>query len=202
MRWIGIVLIVILAVFGGATRSVEKSTIDNKMQLIDEIDPSLVTGDIIFRTGTGFWSPYFATLDDKNGYSHAGMLLKSNSGLWFVVHAEANDDGTDGFVKKTPLHEFVAGSKKFEIKKNNMSPVSKKTFIASILKHLSRKTPFDSFFDINDGGAKVYCTELIWLSAKIAGIYDFGSAVEIGGRDFITVDSIYHSPYLQDSAGS
>lgn len=89
------------------------------------------------------------------------LLLKSSSGSWFVVHAEANDDGTDGVVKKTP---------------------------------------FDRFFDINDAGAKVYCTELIWHSAKIAGIYDFGSAVKIGGRDFITVDSIYHSPYLQESA--
>jgi hypothetical protein len=81
-----------------------------------------------------------------------------------------------------------------------MSPANKKTFVASILKHLSQQTPFDSFFDINDAGAKVYCTELIWHSAKIAGIYDFGSAVKIGGRDFITVDSIYHSPYLQESA--
>lgn len=201
MRWIGIVLIVTSAVFGGATLSVGKSATESRIQVIDKIDPSLVTGDIIFRTGTGFWSPYFATLDDKNGYSHAGMLLKSSSGSWFVVHAEANDDGTDGVVKKTPLHEFVAGSKKFEVKKNNMSPAKKKTFVASVLKHLAQQTPFDNFFDINDAGTKVYCTELIWLSAKVAGVYDFGSVVKIGGRDFITVDTIYHSPYLQGSAG-
>lgn len=201
MRWIGIVLIVTSAVFGGATLSVGKSATESKIQVIDKIDPSIVTGDIIFRTGTGFWSPYFATLDDKNGYSHAGMLLKASSGSWFVVHAEANDDGTDGVVKKTPLHEFVAGSKKFEIKNNNMSPVKKKTFVASVLNHLSQQTPFDNFFDIQDAGAKVYCTELIWLSAKIAGIDDFGSAVKIGGRDFITVDSVYHSSYLQGAAG-
>ncbi len=201
MRWIGIVLIVTSAVFGGATLSVGKSATESRIQVIDKVDPSLVTGDIIFRTGTGFWSPYFATLDDKNGYSHAGMLLKSSSGSWFVVHAEANDDGTDGVVKKTPLHEFVAGSKKFEIKKNNMSPAKKKTFVSSVLNHLAQQTPFDNFFDINDAGTKVYCTELIWLSAKIAGVYDFGSVVKIGGRDFITVDTIYRSPYLQGSAG-
>ena len=107
MRWIGIVLIVTSAVFGGATLSVGKSATESKIQAIDKIDPSLVTGDIIFRTGTGFWSPYFATLDDKNGYSHAGMLLKSSSGSWFVVHAEANDDGTDGSLKRRHLTAFL-----------------------------------------------------------------------------------------------
>ena len=176
-----------------------KLTFENKQHFIKGIDFYTETGDIIFRTGNGFWSPYFGLLDDKNGFSHAGILLKTGSGSWFVVHAEANDDGSDGFVKKTPLDEFIVDSKKFEIKKNTMSTTKKNIFIASILKHLSQKTPFDNLFEINDEGSKVYCTELIWLAARIAGLYDFGSAVKISGREFITVDSIYHSSFLQDT---
>ena len=79
-----------------------------------------------------------------------------------------------------------------------MSATKKNIFIDSILKHLSQKTPFDNLFDIHDAGSKVYCTKLIWLAARVAGIYDFGFAVKINGLEFITVDSIYHSSFLSD----
>ena len=198
MRSIGLSLFFVLVFFGMSTLLGGKHISENEKFFLIEADGHIETGDIIFRTGTGFWSPYFAQLDERNGYSHAGMLLKSGRGSWFVVHAEANDDGTDGVVKKTPFNEFIASSKKFEIKKNNMSATKKNIFIDSILKHLSQKTPFDNLFDIHDAGSKVYCTELIWLAAKVAGIYDFGVAVKINGLEFITVDSIYHSSFLSD----
>ena len=200
MRFFRPSLLFVVAVLGALGFLCVELTFENKKHFIKEIDAYTETGDIIFRTGNGFWSPYFGLLDDKNGFSHAGMLLKTSKGSWFVVHAEANDDGSDGFVKKTPLDEFIADSKKFEIKKNTMTASKKNIFISSILKHLSNKTPFDNSFEINDEGSKVYCTELIWLAARIAGIYDFGSAVKISGREFITVDSIYHSSFLLDTS--
>jgi len=198
MRRIGLGFIFVIVFLGLVSILSVKYTSHTKEHFLNQIDDYTATGDIIFRAGTGFWSPYFASLDVVNGYSHAGMLFKSARGLWFVVHAEANDDGTDGLVKKTPLHEFIADSKKFEVKKNNMSTAQKNIFVSSILTHLSQKTPFDIFFDIHDAGSKVYCTELIWIAARIAGINDFGFAVKLSGREFITVDSIYHSSYLED----
>ena len=107
MRRIGLSLFFVLVFFGMSTLLGGKHISENEKFFLIEADGHIETGDIIFRTGTGFWSPYFAQLDERNGYSHAGMLLKSGRGSWFVVHAEANDDGTDGVVKKTPFNEFL-----------------------------------------------------------------------------------------------
>jgi hypothetical protein len=55
---------------------------------------------------------------------------------------------------------------------------------------------FDSNFEINDNGSRVYCTEYVWLAAMRAGIKDLGEVITLMGKDLILVDSIYQSRWI------
>ena len=159
-------------------------------------DNSIESGDVIFRRGRGFWSPYFSTLNSQTTFSHVGVVIEVSSRSWVVIHAEAEDDGSDGFVKITELGKFIDESETYQIKSNKMNSHQKKLFIASMFQYFEKSVPFDSSFSLDDGGRQVYCTELVWLAGKSAGIETLGLITRMGGRDIITVDSIYQSRLL------
>lgn len=156
-------------------------------------------GDLVFRKGRGLWSPYFALLNPASGFSHVGVLVRGYDGHWGVIHAEADDNGQNGTVKLTALKDFVTDSAGFAIRRNFMPPEDKVRFTASMLAHWVRRTPFDNAFTLDDDGEKVYCSELIWVAGRSVGNYHLGDIHVLAGRGVISVDSVYHSPWLQDA---
>jgi hypothetical protein len=154
----------------------------------------LKEGNLIFRLGKGLWSPLFATLDTKTGFSHVGVLIKKNN-EFYVIHSDADDFDLKGGVQITKLEIFIEESRKFEIVKNSMPKQNKKKFINYLLKTLQNKIPFDDQFELSDNGEKMYCTELIWLASKYSGV-ELGYPMNFVGKQIVTVDSIYNNPVL------
>jgi hypothetical protein len=157
---------------------------------------NIESGDIIFRQGKGIWSPYFSKINTITGFSHIGVLINLDD-AFYVLHAEANDLTLKGGIKKTALNSFIDEYLKFEIKKNIMPNKLKKEFIINLLSMRNLKIEFDSKLDINDNGNKVYCSEYVWLAAIRTGVDDLGYPMNIAGKDYILIDSIYGSRWLQ-----
>ena len=157
---------------------------------------TLSSGDIVFRTGTSFWTPFFIKANKKYGYSHLGVVIFEKN-IPYILHAEADDLTLIGGIKKTLLDIFISESSSYFVKKNNMPNNLKEKFISELIKISHLNIEFDSNFDINDDGKKLYCTEYIWLAAKRAGLDNFGNIEFFHGKPFILVDSIYESSYLE-----
>lgn len=154
----------------------------------------LAAGDLIFRLGVGYWSPLFAHVNPVSGFSHVGVLIEED-GRWKVLHADADDQSLIGGVIKTELVQFQNESKRWAIKSNLMAASDKAVFLQNLQSMWSASLPFDADFDLSDQGAKVYCTELIWLAAQTTE-KPLGDVSLVAGREGITVDSIYASALL------
>ncbi len=155
-------------------------------------------GDLIFRTGRGFWTPFFSAANKIHGYSHVGVLVLEGQSF-FVLHAEANDFTLEGGVIKTPLETFMAESVRYIIRRNEMPAEVKTSFVSALEDMLRLKIGFDGQFELDDQGHKVYCTEFIWLAARRAGVMDLGQIDTLSHKAFVLVDSIYASPRLGES---
>ncbi len=161
-----------------------------------QLPPSLsAEGDLVFRTGRGLWSPFFATLSTETGFSHVGVLVRDEQ-QWAVIHSEADDVSLEGGVQITPLAQFINESTQFGFRRNEMPDEMKHKFVSQARQMLREHRPFDLDFRVDDAGVKVYCTEFVWLAAKNAGASDLGQVISVAGRDLILVDSIYQSKWL------
>jgi len=157
-----------------------------------------VDGDIIFRVGKSFWTPLFVKANQRNGFSHLGVVIHKNE-IPYVVHIESDDLNLGGGIKKTPLNIFITESSDYLLKKNLMPLEIKRKFVYELQKMSYLNTKFDSQFEIDDEGNKLYCTEFIWLAAKRAGLENFGRIEFLFGRPVILVDSIFESFFLGES---
>ena len=155
-------------------------------------------GDLIFRTGRGFWSPFFSAANKAHGYSHVGVVVLEGGGF-FVLHAQADDFTLEGGVLKTPLETFLAESVNYIIKRNEMPGEAKVRFVTALEDMLGLKAGFDSQFTLEDRALKVYCTEFVWLAAQRAGVLDLGHIQSLSDKAVILVDSIFESPRLGQS---
>lgn len=154
-------------------------------------------GDLVFRLGKSLWSPYFGLLNSYSGFSHVGILVEASPGRLAVIHAEADDDGRNGWVKLTPLQQFIDDSTAFEIKRNRMPAAQKNGFVSAAIRHWLDATAFDDKFTLDDRGERLYCSELVWVASRTAAGDALGQVEVIAGREIISVDSIYRSPLLQ-----
>lgn len=159
------------------------------------ISSRIKSGDLIFRQGKGLWSPYFAGLNTKTGFSHLGVIVHDGR-EHLVLHAAADDLSLVGGPESTPLDDFIANALKIEIRPNLMPGDTKDKFLRNLWLMIQDEIPFDDSFDLMDEGKKVYCTEYIWLAARRAGILDFGSATNLAGKKFILVDSFFNSKWI------
>ena len=154
-------------------------------------------GDLVFRLGRSVWSPYFGLLNSHSGFSHVGVVVEASPGRLSVIHAEADDDGRNGFVKLTPLQAFIADAVTYEIKRNQMPPPQKQGFVSATLRHWLNGTAFDDSFTLADRGERVYCSELVWVASQAVAGPALGAVEVIAGREIVSVDSIYRSPLLR-----
>jgi hypothetical protein len=179
--------------------TIAKDTTNSKTGEIHEttIFPNIETGDIIFRLGTGFWSPFFASMNSITGFSHVGVAIVNENGSINVLHADADDFANNGGILETPINVFKKESKAFTVKKNNMPIETKNKFIKILLKMKQDSIGFDDGFTLDDNGQRVYCTEYLWIAARQAGEMHLGVKSLYAGRTVISVDSIYHAEILQ-----
>jgi len=166
---------------------------DQAQQLVLELAPQLQEGDLVFRRGRGFWSETFSDKAGSN-LSHVGVLIQDH-GDWYVVHAEADDLSLVGGVQRTPLAIFLSETALRHLRRIQMTQVTRDTFVQDIRGHLHRQTPFDTSLTLEDGGARVYCSELIWLAAQHAGI-ELARPRDLLGKSYITIDDLFFSPLL------
>ena len=152
-------------------------------------------GDFIFRNGSGLWSPLFARANPKFGFTHVGVIIYEQQHA-YVLHAEANDLTLHGQINKTPLEVFTKEATTFAVRKNVMATAEKLRFITELQKMLDLSVEFDNHFALDDEGKKVYCTEYIWLAAKLAGVNTVVKTSKIAGKEFVLVDTIYSANFL------
>ena len=123
------------------------------------IRPVLQNGDVILRSGIGFWSGIFRsgnTVDKR--FSHVGIVRIRPDGVCRVIHAEGDDATGSGFVFEDSLEHFVGESDGVGVSRLRKGDPDR--FADAAMTFLGR--PFDWKFDKNDDSS-IYCTELIDL---------------------------------------
>lgn len=132
------------------------------------------TGDILFVRGTS-WRSYVVVLLDKGNsdFSHVG-LIRVEKGVPYVIHATPNpSEGPEsGSVISEALNEFLASKRitqaaLYRLRGDSGGVAEAATIIAE--GYAARATPFDHEFSLSSA-EKLYCTELIWLAYKRAGL--------------------------------
>lgn len=124
---------------------------------VKRIRPVLQNGDIILRSGIGFWSNLFRsgnTVDKR--FSHVGIVRITPDGGYRVIHAEGDDATGSGFVFEDSLEHFVGESDGIGVSRLRTGDPDR--FAEAAITFLGR--PFDWKFDKDDDSA-IYCTELI-----------------------------------------
>lgn len=129
---------------------------------VSGIQPYLKNGDIILRSGIGFWSELFRQSNTRDKrFSHVGIVLVDEHGTVSVIHAEGDDLTGQGTVGIVSLEQFVGES--VDIGVSRLRDVDQNVFASEAKKYLGR--PFDWKFD-SESDLEVYCTELVELAMK------------------------------------
>ena len=166
----------------------------NHTETTTKLETTPHSGDLIFRKGTGAWSPLFSGASE-NGFSHVGVIHETPLGL-FVLHSEADDFTLEGGIQNTPLQQFIKESDRYTIKHNLMSEKQKQAFIQELIQYQTSGAVFDTDFSLEGPAQQLYCSEYVWKSAQNIGV-QLGYPSELLGKDYITVDSILESPNLE-----
>lgn len=129
-------------------------------------------GDIIFRRGVSAESNAIRMADGLFVYSHVGIIRTNGSNIE-VIHASYDEEGqTRAGIISEPIAVFLkptsaSAAAACRLKGENKQPSLLALHEAE--RFLKAETPFDKDFDL-DTSDKLYCTELIWLAYKRAGI--------------------------------
>jgi hypothetical protein len=173
----------------------------NRMVLKDH--SFLKEADLICLKGNTIRSKLLYAFTNNDNYSHVGILIQYNNGL-FVVHANPDKGSVqrdaviaehiDDFIKNaSPSFLLVLRMKSGDIKLYN----NVKDFI---LHHLENHTRFDHSFLLSTD-EYLYCTELIYKAFRSAGVdlldgkFDYVDTPIVTG-DVVLPESIINSRYF------
>lgn len=130
------------------------------------------SGDIIFRRGLSLESRVIMALDGQFGYSHAGIIRKNGMSVE-IIHASFAEEGqTQETIISEPITRFLKPSSSKAAAVYRFDGPDKTlplTALSEAEQLLKARVSFDKDFDLTTAD-KIYCTELIWLSYKKAGI--------------------------------
>lgn len=125
-----------------------------------------LAGDIVLSRGSGFWSDVFAGLNRRDRrYSHAGIVVNDGGNLK-VVHAAADDDGSNGSVRLDGFDRFTAEAQWFTLLRLDDRAAAGRMASAALSMHAAA-LPFDFEFKLTNERA-VYCSELVWHALTTA----------------------------------
>lgn len=129
----------------------------------------LSDGDLVFRTGRDIMSRLVLSQGDSSRFSHVGIILKQESGL-FVVHALPRDDTSPGGVLIEPLRVFAASDNASDIgyyRVKGIDTYARNSIREYVLRQIGK--PFDDDFLLSED-EKMYCTELVLKALAAAGM--------------------------------
>lgn len=182
--------IVWAACLTGCSNSTSTTTVDKKLVFEN--------GDLLFRRGTGFFSPYFARFASKEQkFSHVGILFRDADSV-YVYHIEANELTGVGSVRKEPLSVFLKDVKQFDVKNLNLSSENRKTVIRKADSLFQKQAPFDMDFDLNTHDS-FYCTEFVaYILNTSLNDTVIVPSLKMNGKKFYSIDDLYHCRLVKE----
>jgi hypothetical protein len=139
-------------------------------------------GDLVFVRGRSWRSWLVRTAGEPEDFSHVGIVV-TEGGKPRVLHAKPNAET----VQIESVDDFLSASRvgRAGVYRVKSDGGEGKIASAEALGYFEDRKPFDGQFDISNGD-RLYCTELVWLAYKRAGI-DLG----LGDPNFLFDSKLY-----------
>lgn len=152
-------------------------------------------GDLVFRFGTGFWSPYFrdASLMDKR-FSHTGVIVFRYGRPW-VVHSDAHSLTGVGKVRMERLETFLAEAYDYAFFRLDVPWHTRSEIAAVAVSYLGR--PFDPSFDAEDTSS-LYCSELVMHAVNEACGRSVIRPSLVNGKAVVAIDDCYRDEVVSE----
>ncbi len=126
-------------------------------------------GDLILIRGRHWRSRAVQTLRRREAFTHIGILVEQNDGLW-VVHASPEAE-TEGVAVET-LEDFLKSPHLRAVRVRRLGeglPQMRNAASLAALEMGGQGLPFDGNFDL-DSEDRIYCSELIWRAYCAVGV--------------------------------
>lgn len=157
----------------------------------------LRNGDLLFRRGYGVDSTVSMNFSQgEKRYSHAGIVQKTDKGM-FIIHAEEDkENGHDGVYVES-IKDFLDGIHIWAVYRFNLSLKLEEDIISYSLKLKSQDIIFDIDFNLNED-KKMYCSEFIY---KVINRTTKKELIKAGkyfvGKDFVTISDLYQDSNIK-----
>lgn len=150
--------------------------------------------DIILSKGQSVQSKLISLLKlTPEEYTHVGILVKMQ-GKVYVLHATPDGTPTNG-IRYDDLQTFISISHVSDytvLRYRNLSVGYLQSLRKAFSSYRTIQAPFDYAFD-NLENRKIYCSELVWLIFKNAGLFtpgDFDLQKPIYPHYFLTLPAL------------
>lgn len=161
------------------------------LEIPQDVLNSLKGGEVIMRKGGGFLSSQIVeVLDEPVPFSHCGIIMKTDSGL-YIIHSLGRDYGDRDGVQPTSIRSFTADA--IDSSLCIVRPKVPDSLIPAIqntcLKYLEEGKGFDYSFDISNN-ERLHCTEFVhyvYLDAIHKDIYPI-QTLETGVKTLLFKD--------------
>lgn len=168
----------------------EKRKIASAISTIQKLKPTVLTGDLIMRTGNDFTSDVMRKLSLKDKtYSHSGIASLENDTL-FVYHSMGGEWNPDKKIRRDPFELFCnpKENRGFGIYRYQLDEDQLKRFIQNAIGFYEQGVTFDMKFDLATDD-QMYCTEYVFKAInQLIPI----NTTTINGITFISPDNLYH----------
>jgi hypothetical protein len=122
----------------------------------------LRSGDIVFRTGFGYWA-YFSKKFNGN-WSHVGIVKRYVDGKITVIHSHGKDGSHDfSGVQEESLEKFVEESSEIKIYRIAENDADAEKISTSVSNLIGKE--FDTEFSLTND--KYYCSELAYKANPV-----------------------------------
>lgn len=166
--------------------------------LVEEARAEARAGDVLFKSGDGFWGVMAARFSRENqGFGHVGLVVAGKDGALAVIHAGGDPMAGDGRVQAASLDDFLRRSTSAALYRPLLDEPALALVLAYAEGALARGAPFDAAFSLDTEEA-LYCTELVWRALTAAAGEDAAPRkTERVGRLFVAIDDLQASPLLE-----
>jgi hypothetical protein len=194
-----IALLVFMAIMLSSSAPVPESSSWPAIHLSDRQRAQIQTGDLIFRRAEGSVSEYILSMDTESEFSHSGLIRKQGDKIT-VLNASFKESEVLPVVNEIDLDSFLFGVSQAAIYRLRLDPGGVPERALQIAESYMG-TPFDFKFN-KDDSSSLYCTELVWLVYKQAGIDLLNGRFSeldlpmLGRGYFILPSDITNSTYL------
>lgn len=169
------------------------------------IDELLVeNGDMIFRRGLGLASDFVVSVDTASEFSHVGIICKQ-AGHPYVIHVLPDEKhGDEETVRMEPLALFLSQDNASGFAVCRLSGDRRgiaKNAASHALSFWEKKVCYDYELDASNA-QRLYCSELVWLAYKMAGIDLTDGVLQrvtvpfYQGR-YVMISKLLHSRWLE-----